>query len=467
MFDQNLNERRPSDLQSVLQLGGPGLHQPLYCILVNVVMRFSHSYAPVIQYTTNTLIFLLSAVGVFYIGRFFLPLEGQLYCLVLYALSGQAMAFALQIREYCLILCLVVWNAYFFLRILKPVPEGRSSTGSWLIAGHLVTGILGLYASLWTLFFLFPQSLLAVWNIFRGQKRGWPVLASQFASALCLAPWVLSHASQKINMAKIWDSTPPSLPYLLFRLRKGFEFVLTGNIKHHWLPIIFDGIFVISILATVAYLTSSLVRFRHLDMVRQYITLAFLSFFGFQVGYFFLKEPLSVSPRYFILYLPFTSLGIGSILTETGNLFGRFRIRWSIAVTACLTFVVGAGLLQIVQYYRDPDVDHREDFRIIYNYLETRISPDDDVVVDSVVNAVCLKFYSNSPEQFAIGFATYNPVTGPRPKRVWLVINRRELSVQSELAALKSRLIESGYRFIDQTKVEGTTILHYAIGLPR
>src|SRR5206468_8153186 len=89
MFDQNLNERRPSDLQSVLQLSGPGPHQPLYCMLVNVVMRFSHSYSPIIQYTTNTPVVLLSAVCAFYIARLFLPLEGQLYCLFLYALSAQ------------------------------------------------------------------------------------------------------------------------------------------------------------------------------------------------------------------------------------------------------------------------------------------------------------------------------------------------------------------------------------------
>jgi hypothetical protein len=464
-FQGNLNERHPSDLSSVLALAKSDVHQPLYYVQLNLLLRLSNSYSPIIQYLTNTLLFLLSAAGVFCIARLYLPLEGQLLTILLYSLNGQAMAFALQIREYCLVLCCIVWNVYFFIRFAAASADERKPVLVWLLAGHFVTGILSFYSSFWSLFFFAPQDLLMLWDAVRGRKRNLFIVLSHFLAGLTLIPWLL-HSARKLDM-KVWDRHSPTLTYLASKTEKGFEFVLTGNVVHHWLPVLFEVMFVILAFAFFGFVLWSMIHFAKLETGPRYVLLACLFFFGFQLGYSALKDPLALNGRYFILYLPFTSLALGTGFTATSKLFLRRPTARSVFDAVCLLGALGIGLLQISQYYHDPDVDHRDDFRRINNYLESQVAPKDDVVVDAIVNARCLRFYSNSPDRYKVGFSEYMPEANPGSHEVWLVVNRPEAYIRLAFDSLKHRLTKDGYRLIAKKRVEKTMILHYAKRSPR
>jgi hypothetical protein len=457
-FKGDLTHRHPGGPGAVLEASKGYPHQPAYYLLVNAIFRITHSYSTIIQYFTNTLLFVLSAIALFNIARMLLPPQGQLVALLLYAFSGQAIAFALQIREYCLILFLLTWNIFFFLALSRERSGiGRISFAA-LALGYIMTATLGVYASLWMFFFFWPQTLLTIWKARHGPRRILVVLASQAAAGFVLLPWLLHDLRAKLNTA-VYDKTPPTLSYLVNRCLKGFEFVLTGNFVHPWMPRVFHLMFFLLGGTVVVYVVLSVMRFRKISFGWRYVVLCICSFFGFQLAYFFLKEPLSVNPRYFILYLPFTSLVLGGAFVYLQRSPQHTRRYDGLYELGGILVALSIGLLEICQYYHDPDVDHRDDFRTIYRYLDTFAARDADIVVDARVNLLSLQFYSNRPERI-LPLRHYQ-VSVSSTKEIWIVTNRPEPPVKSMVLALQARLIQAGYRLQMKHTIELTQLSQY------
>ncbi len=459
-FKSDLFHRHPGTPAAVLKASKGYSHQPLYYLLLNAILRFTRSYSTTLLYLTNTFLFVLSAVALFEIARTLVPPRGQLFALLLYAFSGHAMAFALQIREYCLILFLLTWNIFFFLRLIRRGISANRVSFAALALGHIVTATLGFYASLWTVFFFAPQAVLAFWQARRGSKRPLIIPASHLIAGLAVLPWLLHDWRAKLTTA-IYDKTPPTMSYLASRASNGFEFVLTGNYVHRWAPQIFHLIFILSGTVVAAYVVLLLIRFGKISVAWRYIVLCICSFLGFQITYFFFKEPLSVNPRYFILYLPFTTLVLAGAFVQLERSFRHRKLFDGLYEVGGIIVAFLIGALQIGQYYHDPDVDHRDDFRAIYTYLDARAGREADVVVDERLNLLALQFYSNRPDRL-LPLSNYK-VAATSAKEIWMVTNRPEPQIRAQVLALQRRLNEIGYQLQEEKKIELTQLRKYSL----
>lgn len=436
--------------------------QPAYPLLVNRILRITHSYSVIPIVTTNLLIFLFSAVGIYLLARSFISVWGALVSVLLYLWNGFAMVHVLQAREYSLILCLFVWNTAFFYWLFKVSPV-RGRWIFWLIAcAHFVTSVATLYATSWAPFFLWPQAVIALLLLRRQRLPALMVCGNLILAALCWLPWLLRTTPRNSALFVIWDRRPPSLGLLLKQFHVGTQHLLIGSQQTGWsLLTIYYWMLLILFIGGVAYLALGFLR-RRFEI--QHLVLTTLSFLLFQIAYFFLREPLSTTPRYFILYLPYVVLLIAIALSRLTNWVARSVTRRAWLQLVLLFLIAAAGFAQIRDNYRNPYVDHGPDFRLVYRYLTSRVAPGDKIAVGLQANLIALNYYWPSPHQIQSGYgATPEDRTKTHP-RIWTVSYYDEESPAYRKYA--DQLKSIGYKLTETQVISGVTIRRFQANSP-
>ncbi len=446
-------KRHPGHIADVLKAIGNFATQPAYLLLVNRILRITHSYSVIPIVTTNLLIFLFSAVGIYLLARSLLSAWGALVSVLLYLWNGFAMVHVLQAREYSLILCLFVWNTAFFYWLFK-VSCVRGRWIFWQIAlAHFLTAVATVYATNWAPFFLWPQAVIALLLLRRNRLPALTVCANLTLVGLCWLPWLLN-TPKNSTLFVAWDKRPSSLVLLLTQFHVGTEHLLLGSQQAGLsLLTIYYWTFLIVLTGGVVYFAFGFLRQR---FEVQHLVLTTLGFFAFQVGYFFLREPLSTAPRYFILYLPYVVLLTPLALSRLLNWVAPSVTRRAGLQIALLLLIAAAGLAQIRNNYRNPYVDHGPDFRIVYRYLISRAAPSDKILVGLRSNLWALNYYWPSPDQLQLGYrAAPEGRTNIHP-RIWTVSYYDEES--PAYRAYADRLKSLGYKLAVTRVISQVTI---------
>jgi hypothetical protein len=420
-----VEKRHPGHAADVLKAIGDFATQPAYLLLVNRILRLTHSYSVIPIVTTNLLIFLFSAAGIYLLARSLLSAWGALLSLLLYLWNGFAMVHVLQVREYPLVLCLLVWNTFFFYRLFK-VSCARGGWIFWCIAlAHCFSASAALYTTSWAPFFLWPEAVIALLLVRRNPRPAVTVWASLCIAGLSYLPWLLQ-IPKNSTLFVPWDRRPPSLALLLARFHSGTEHLLIGSQQRGLsLLTIYYWVVLALLIGGVVYFA---LRFLRQRFEIQHLVLTTLGFLAFQIAYFFLREPLSTWPRYFILYLPYIVLLIPITLSRLLLWTKRSAQSRAWVQAICILAVAVAGVVQIRNKYENPYVDHGPDFRMVYRYLISRVAPGDKIVVGLRTNLMALNYYWPSPGQIQFRYrATPEDRTKGHPK-IWIISYRDEKS---------------------------------------
>jgi hypothetical protein len=411
-------KRHPGHAADVLKAIGYFATEPAYLLLVNRILRFTHSYSVVPIVTTNLLIFLFSAVGIYLLARSLLSAWGALLSLLLYLWNGFAMVHVLQVREYPLILCLLVWNTFFFYWLFKASLSSSRWIFWWIALAHCLAAAAVLYTTYWAPFFLWPQAVIALLALRRDPRPALTVWASLGVAGLSWLPWLLKMPRNSVSFRLSYPQ-PSSLTLLLARLHGGTEHLLIGSQQtglslltiYYWLilTLLIGGVVCFAL------------RFPRQRFEIQHLVLTTLGFLAFQITYFFLREPLSTWPRYFILYLPYIALLIPLTLSRLVTWATPSMARRAWLQIALLLLIAAVGLAQIANNYENPYVDHARDFRMVYRYLISRVAPSDKIVVSEIGNLMALNYYWPSPSQIQFGYQA-KPEDGTRAHpKIWIV----------------------------------------------
>jgi hypothetical protein len=421
----NLEARHPGSAMKVFEAMDNFAPQPAYLLVVNCILRLTRSYSVIPIVTTNLLIFLSSAVGVYFLARPILSAGPRLLAVLLYVWNGFAMMHVLQVREYPLILWFIVYNSLFFQQLLRTSSSPRSWSFWSLALGHCLTAVGAFYTTKWAPFFLWPQGVLALLSIRRRPFWSLTTLGSLAVAALACLPSVLSLRNDNLVFA-LWDKQTPSIRLLLTRLHIGTEHLIIGSSRHGpgFLQVYYWCVLLLLCLGLILFV----IRFFRERIEIQHLVLTPLGFLAFQVGYFFFREPLSTWARYFVIYLPYVVLLIPLILSRVLRVaFKAVHQRvWAFAIIILVTAV--AGLSQIGYNYRNPYVDHGPDFREVYRYLISRVGPEDTIVVGLITNRMALTYYWPTPAQIKANYdVVLSNETNSHPN-IWTVSYQDENS---------------------------------------
>lgn len=457
----DLAARRPGTFGEVIESNGAYATQPAYLLLVNCILRLTRSYSVIPIVTTNLIIFLLSAFGIHLLARRLLPRVPRLLALLLYLGNGFAMVHVLQVREYPLILFFLVWNTIFYYRVLERTV--RRGLGFWLAAlAYSVSCSAMFYTTKWAPFFLWPQAIVAILAIRQRVFEACTVVACLFVASLSCLPWLLSIPTDS-KVFVLWDKRPATTDLLFERLYAGTEHLLIGSAApgHTVLQIYYW--------AALAILTMGLLffgwRFFRERFETRHLVLTIFGFLAFQITFFFLREPLSTWPRYFILYLPFVVLIIPLTLSKLIPLLARSTARRGWAYTAVIVIAVSAGLAQLSNNYRFPYIDHGPDFREVYRYLVPRVAPEDLVLVGLPTNRMALSYYWGVPRQVRLGYRVNLLELTNADKNIWTISYKDQES--PSFRALARQLEEHGFRLNVIKVISHVTVRQFERRIPR
>jgi hypothetical protein len=453
----------PGHSVDVIKTIGRFAVQPAYPLLVNRILRLTHSYSVIPIVTTNLLIFLLSAVGIYLLARSLLSVWGALLSVLLYLWNGFAMVHVLQVREYPLVLCLFVWNTFFFYWLFTASLSSGRRIFWWIALAHCLTGGAALYTTYWAFFFLWPQAVIALLALRRNPRPALTVWASLGVAGLSWLPWLLKMPRMGTfeGGLGLFDRRPSSLTLLLARLHGGTEHLLIGSQQTGLsLLTIYYWLLLIVLISGVVYFG---LRFPRQCFEIQHLVLTIIGFLVFQIGYFFGREPLSTWPRYFILYLPYVVL----LLPVT---ISRVLSRWSVPVgrkawvyLGILLIVAASGLAQIHNNYVNPYVDHGPDFRKVYRYLISRVSPKDKIVVGLTTNRMALRYYWPTPHRIELGYKIPISQKGSLPANIWTVSYQDEKS--EAYVKYADELKRRGYQLRTSRVISKVTVRQFQRGL--
>jgi hypothetical protein len=455
-----IESRHPGHAADVLKVIGNFATQPVYVLLVNRILRFTPSYSVIPIVTTNLLIFLFSAVGIYLLARSLLSAWGVLLFLLLYLWNGFAMVHVLQVREYPLILCLLVWNTFFFYLLFRVSPRSGRRMFWWIALAYCLTAGAFLYTTQWAPFFLWPQAVIALLALRRKPRPALTVWASLGVAGLSWLPWLPMLSLKNSVLYRSSYGRPSSVTSLLARLHGGTEHLLIGSQQtglsllttYYWL--------VFAVLAGgVLYFA---LRFPRQRFEIQHLVLTTLGFLAFQIGYFFLRDPLSTWPRYFIFYLPYVTLLIPLTLSRLVNWVAPLMARRAWLQIALLLVTAAAGLAQIHNNYVNPYVDHGPDFRKVYRYLISRVSPGDKIVVGLTTNHMALGYYWPAPRQIKLGYNITMSQKGGLPANIWTVSYQDEKS--EAYVKYADELKRRGYRLRTSRVISQVTVRQFRTG---
>jgi hypothetical protein len=450
-----IESRHPGHPVDVIKAIGRFAVQPAYPLLVNRILRLTCSDSIIPIVTTNLFIFLFSAIGIYLLARRLLNTGPRLLAVVLYLWNGFAMVHALQVREYPLILFFLVYNSWFFYYVLSGSPARRGPAFWVATLLHCVTAAGAFYTTKWAPLFLWPQAIIALLYLRRQAFRSVAILTSLVIAGLSCLPLVLSIPRDSLVYEK-WDKQTPSVQLLLARLYHGTEHLLIGSdtVRSSLLQVYYWGLVVILVCGLIFFVF----RFFRQRFEIQHLVLTITGFLVFQIGYFFAREPLSTWPRYFILYLPYVVLLVPVTISRVLSCWSVPVGRKAWVYLGILLIVAVSGLVQIHNNYVNPYVDHGPDFRKVYQYLISRVSPRDKIVVWVPTNYMALEYYWPTPHQIELGYKT--PIS--QKGNLWTVSYQDEKS--ENYVKYADELKRRGYQLRTSRVISKVTVRQFQTG---
>jgi hypothetical protein len=368
----------------VLRVIGPAPYQPLFYLVDNAVIRMARSHSDVLLRMVNLLWLMLSLQGLLRLFRAYDELT-RLFAVVIFALNGYMLMHVMQIREYPMYVAFMIWSSCIMFELLE-APEAPSLRHWWpKLLGYGVLMALLFYSHPYSIFALAAQVVM-VFTKKDNRGRFVRVMAVSYGTALILAaPWlvmVYERTTQKAGMGS-WDTRRQTLSLLISSLNGGFRNLLTYGVSYgHPLMQVFTAVIVLGIPA--AWITIWRRKERQ-DSRSVYALLTMLLFAFFQVGYFFLKDPLSIWGRYFIAYFYGYTVLATCAFAVLRRLSKGEGYNWTKALGAAVFLLVcAAGLAQYNMYREDPFSDTgmtaQCNWRVTSREMSRYVRPDDTVV---------------------------------------------------------------------------------------
>jgi uncharacterized membrane protein len=383
---------RPSDLSGVLRmLRHFPSYQPLYYLMQNRILHLTGAFTETDLKLLNVYISAVSAAGIFAWGRRFLSGGAAIFATLFFAFNGWGLMHDLQIREYPLLLCLLIWNAYCFQRLCEQ--RGRRCQSFSLLAGHAITGMLALFTSSWALFPMLCQPLVVLMLRRSRISTSLRVLYSFGLIAMAWAPWmaVTFTSNYRKSVEVIFDHNSPTFGLLAHRMVTGFRLLLAYQSGST------DAVSTLVawavLLLALFGISRILALFISAGPSRQLVVSWCFIFFAFQVSYFFCAQPLSTWPRYYIVYLPALALISAELFDFCAR---RFQERWHaqrISAILLLSFGCLYAGNQAAAYWKDPFKDQSMDLRAVAQGIASYAGPRDLFLANSGIVSQGIGFY--------------------------------------------------------------------------
>jgi hypothetical protein len=125
--------------------------------------------------------------------------------------------------------------------------------------------------------------------------------------------------------------------------------------------------------------------------------------------------------------------------------------------------VAASGLVQIHNNYVNPYVDHGPDFRKVYRYLISRVSPRDKIVVCAPTNHMALGYYWPTPHQIELCYEIPISQKGSLPANIWTVSYQDEKS--EAYVKYADELKRRGYQLRTSRVISKVTVRRFQEGL--
>jgi hypothetical protein len=343
----------------VLQAVAPYAYQPFYYLLGNALFRLGNTDSDILIRGINILFLFLSLAGLHRFARDW-DWRVRIFLILTYALNGYMMLHVMQVREYPLYQAILIWSSAIFFDLLE-TPFDAPSRRFWRLLGlYVFLVVLGYYTHIYLLF-TFP--LHALFAFFRAEQRRrflFTLTGAYFTAGLAALPWLAYAYRMNPNRhdSVLLDHRPQTFDLLVTLVTSGFWqiFAYWDQHKISWLEsyAVLAGLVVF---ATVVYAFRS---WRSLDIRFLFGVASLTSFLGFQITYFFLRQPMSLWTRYFIgnyfgvtvcLALAFHWLLQRSDSSRDSSLF------WRVAPALAVVLSTAAGFGQISRFRESPFVD--------------------------------------------------------------------------------------------------------------
>ena len=395
-------------------------YQPLYYLLQNRILHVTKAFTDLNLKLVNIYISALSTVGIFAWGRRFLRPMAAILATIFFAFNGWGLMHNLQIREYPLLLCLLIWNAYFYQRICENHLSRRQLI--FFVMGHAFSGACALYTSTWALFPMLPQ-ILTAWLGRENRLRRFLVLGSSFLlMGVVWTPWIA--ATFVLNYDKtfqvIYDHAPPTIALLGERMAIGFCSLFAYESPH--VHIFFHPVCLALLILVLFAIGQITINFIAAGPSRRLLVGWCAIFLSFQVFYFFYAQPLSTWPRYFILYLPAFALLLAEPFDRIDRRLLQTRTRdlWATAVLSC-------GILysfnQASAYWNNPLNDQSMDLREIGRTVMKHSGPHDLLFANSSIVSQGIGFYLPPNSIRRVAWRNWSTYFGrPGVENIWLIL---------------------------------------------
>jgi hypothetical protein len=394
--------------RDVLQANSPYAYQPLYFIVLNTVMRITHSHNELILKFVNVCFLWLSLQGLLALSRDW-KLIPRLFLLGLFSLNSYLLMHVLQVREYIAGIAFYVWSTWLVLQLDRRTLGHSWKDTAWFISyGVLLT--VGFYMQSWVVFPAVAQGLFLIMRPPGERLRFYANLAVSYVIVItCTWPYLQTHR-QKVDIGQ-WGTEGTEL---LPRLVDGMRLILSGlpSEASFWNSL---SLWIWLALLIIGASSLTLNRFRTIShgITQEYprqVLLALLSLsitVAFQIGYFYKVDTLSVWPRYFAVHYFFllwlVALAFKRMyeLSTCAHLTRPLHLCSKAIIVAALIILSISGLHQVRTYYLQPYFDSglsaNANWRILSEGIAAIVKNGDVVVAQDFIHAWTLSFTRDWP----------------------------------------------------------------------
>lgn len=460
---------------------GPEPNMELYYLFLHFWLQLTalfglHPTEFVVRFP-SALFAALSTVVVFALGQRFLSTKGGALAAALYLLNDLQLIYAQQARSYSLQLLLTSLSWFTLLLLLSKQPDKRSWP-LWL--AYIVTGVLAIYAQLFSVFLLLAQcvafaGLLLLPTGWREQTRRqfWPFVLSLCATGVLIIPMLLV----SLQGAKTGWLPVPHVGDIGY-----FFMVFSGFSKPYLLVVVCCGLLVSGIIVW-AYLRSACSKeqpatntqsfWQPLQQAGTFVPIAWalLCWFivPFVVSYIISQGSTRLfSARYLIAVVPPLLLLAGLCIAV---------LRWRVVQLVLALIMLGLALKAVPFYYQTAQI---EDWNSAVHWLEQRYQSNDGLVCyDNTISGsvkqgcqISVEYYlhaypgaahftADTPGAFS--WQTYSapdPEAAIRPSdlalyatkhgRIFLIIGRVHDTAADQRVSNTLQWLESHYHLVDQ-----------------
>ncbi len=430
----------------VLDAVGPTSYQPLFYLVDNAVIRVARSYSVVLLRAINVVWLLVAALGLLRLFRSYPPWT-RLFGVLVLTLNGYMLMQVMQIREYPMYVALAIWSSCLFFEVLEaPGPPPLRRFWPRLVAHGVLLALL-FYCHVYCVFVLAAQAVLLLTR--RENRLAFlrAAAVSYGTAAALVLPWlvwVYLRFPGKVDPG-IWDHRPPTLSLLGESMLGGFRDLLTyGAWGGH--PLVQAAGVLVLVGIPVAWLAARR-RGEPVDRRAAYALLTLALYACFQIAYFFLREPLSVWPRYFVAhYLGYVVLATCAFSVLERSARAAAGAPWRAIVAGVFLLVAVGGVAQVDLYRKDPFMDtgmtEQCNWRVIGRAMAGHVRPDDTIAYYYPLQAWTIGVESPS-YPLAVSYGDILGTTPPRLPSLWLL----DTSVMPDyLRQTLDRLDALGYR---------------------